>query len=99
MAGPGGATGHARVRRRLARYSAWFDALGRAGGDRITQFMIDGDEVDGVRVRVVEATGAPGDACIFHHWLLHNIAMNCADRPRMMMSQTFLRDGNVFYSG
>jgi hypothetical protein len=30
--------------------------------------------------------------------MLHNIARNCADRPRMMMTQTFLRDDNIGYS-
>lgn len=85
------------VRRRLAKRSAWFAALGRAGGDRIAQFMTDGDEIDGVRVRVVEANGTAGDVCIMHPWMLHNIAKNCSDRPRMMMTQTFLRDGNAYY--
>jgi Phytanoyl-CoA dioxygenase (PhyH) len=94
----GSAGQSADVRRRLARQSAWFDALGRAGGDRIGRFMIDGDELDGVRVRVVEATGDAGDVCLMHPWMLHNLAMNCADRPRMMMTQTFLRTGNAFYS-
>jgi hypothetical protein len=88
----------ADVRRRLAARSPWFKALTSAGSDRIAQFMIDGDEIDGVRVRVIEATGEPGDVCIMHPWMLHNIANNCADRPRMMMTQTFLRDDNVYYA-
>ncbi len=88
----------ADVRRRLVAHSPWFKALTTAGGDRVDRFMIDGDEVDGVRVRVVEATGEAGDVCLMHPWMLHNIARNCADRPRMMMTQTFLRDDNVYYS-
>ena len=59
--------------------------------------MTDGDEIDGVRVRVVEANGTAGDVCLMHPWMLHNIAKNCSDRPRMMMTQTFLRDGNIYY--
>ncbi|HTK96856.1 MAG TPA: hypothetical protein VL379_02440 [Pseudomonadales bacterium] len=88
----------ADVRRRLVGHSPWFKALTTAGGDRVDRFMIDGDEVDGVRVRVVEATGGAGDVCLMHPWMLHNIARNCADRPRMMMTQTFLRDDNLYYS-
>jgi ectoine hydroxylase-related dioxygenase (phytanoyl-CoA dioxygenase family) len=88
----------ADVRRRLAGRSAWFKALTTAGGDRVDRFMADGDEVDGVRVRVVEAAGETGDVCLMHPWMLHNIARNCADRPRMMMTQTFLRDDNIYYS-
>lgn len=88
----------ADVRRRLAARSPWFKALTSAGGDRIAQFMVDGDDIDGVHVRVIEATGDAGDVCIMHPWMLHNIAKNCAERPRMMMTQTFLRDDNAYYS-
>jgi hypothetical protein len=88
----------ADVRRRLAGRSAWFKALTSAGGDRIDRFMTDGDEVDGVCVRVVEAIGNAGDVCLMHPWMMHNIAKNCADRPRMMMTQTFLRGDNIYYS-
>jgi len=96
---PTGSAGQsADVRRRLARQSPWFAALQSPGGERIDQFMRDGDEVDGVPVRVVETTGTAGDVCFMHPWMLHNFSMNCADRPRMMMTQTFLRDGNVFYT-
>jgi hypothetical protein len=48
--------------------------------------MVQGDTVDGIDVRVVELTGAPGDLVVMHPWLLHNISMNVADTPRMMSS-------------
>jgi len=95
---PDGAAGRAAdARRRLTARSAWFKSLCSAGGDRIDRFMVDGDELDGVRMRVVEAIGNAGDVCLMHPWMLHNIAMNCADRPRFMMTQTFLRHDNVYY--
>lgn len=74
------------VRRVLARSSPWFAALSEPGGDRIRRLMDDGDTVEGVGVRVVELTGAPGDLVVMHPWMLHNISMNVADRPRMMTS-------------
>ena len=88
----------ADVRRRSSAHSPWFKALTTAGGDRIDRFMTDGDEVDGVHVRVVEAIGNAGDVCLMHPWMLHNIARNYADRPRLMMTNTFLRDDNIYYS-
>jgi hypothetical protein len=88
----------AHVRRRPVRRAEWFQSLCSAGGERIQQLMIDGDEVDSVPVRVIEATGAAGDVCIMHPWMLHDIAMNCADRPRVMMTQTYLRDDNPYYN-
>ena len=74
------------VRRVLARSSPWFAALSEPGRDRIKRFMDNGDTVDGVDVRVVELTGAPGDVIVMHPWVLHNISMNVADTPRMMTS-------------
>ena len=87
----------ADVRKRLVKQHRWFAALTSPVGDRVKPFMEDGDEID--RVRVVEMTGAGGDVCIMHPWTLHNTARNCSDRPRMMMTQTYARDDNVFYSG
>jgi hypothetical protein len=49
-------------------------------------------------VRVIEAIGNAGDVCLMHPWMLHNIAINNADQPRLMMTHTFLRDDNVYYS-
>ena len=42
------------------------------------QFMLDGDEVDGVRVRVAELTGEAGDVVVMLPWTLHSLAMNCS---------------------
>jgi hypothetical protein len=81
------------VRRALARVSPWFAALSTPGGDRINRFMDDGDTVDGVDVRVVELTGAPGDLIVMHPWVLHNISMNVADTPRMMTSFSIFAAG------
>lgn len=47
--------------------------------------------VGGVRVEVVELTGAPGDACLMDLRVLHTIAPNASRRPRMMMTHRFIR--------
>jgi ectoine hydroxylase-related dioxygenase (phytanoyl-CoA dioxygenase family) len=87
----------ADVRRELRRVSPWFAALAAEGGDRIRQFMVDGDEVDGVRVRVVELTGEAGDVVVMHPWVFHNISQNTAERPRMMMSHTVYARDSAFF--
>jgi hypothetical protein len=78
----------ARVRRRLCSLSPWFRALHREGGDRIRRFMLDGDEVEGVRVRVVELTAEAGDVVAMLPWTLHSLAMNCGTAPRLMVTHT-----------
>jgi hypothetical protein len=83
----------ARVRRRLASASPWFRALYREGGDRIRRFMLDGEEVDGVHVRVVELTGGAGDVVAMLPWTLHSLAMNCSGAPRFMVTHTILATG------
>lgn len=87
----------ADLRKRLVAAHPWFRALSREGGDRIAQFMVDGDEVDGVRVRVAELTGAAGDVAIMLPWTLHNLSMNAAATPRFMVTQTYLRADQPYY--
>jgi hypothetical protein len=77
-----------RIRRQLMSLSPWFRALGREGGDRVRQFMLDGDEVDGVRVRVAELTGEAGDVVVMLPWTLHGLAMNCSPAPRFMATHS-----------
>ena len=48
---------------------------------------IDGDAViDGVRLKVVELTGGPGDVCVMHSDCFHTKSQNCADTPRIMLT-------------
>ena len=53
--------------------------------------MVDGDEIDGVHVRVAELTGRAGDVVVMQPWTLHNFSMNCADVPRFMVTHTVFR--------
>jgi len=48
-------------------------------------------EIDGVEVEVIELTGAPGDVVFVDLRLLHCIAPNAGDRPRLMITDRFLR--------
>jgi hypothetical protein len=72
------------VRDQVLRSHPWFDSLTTA--DRSTQLMTE-SEVDGIPVRVVELTGSAGDVYLTHPWLLHSIAPNTSDAPRMMRSR------------
>ena len=84
----------AELRRALLGSHAWFRALCREGGaDRTRRFMVDGDEIDGVRVRVAELTAAAGDLVVMQPWTMHNLSMNCRTTPRMMVTQTVHRHG------
>lgn len=80
------------IRGVLEREHAWFAALSRpGGGDRRQRFMIEGDVLNGVEVRVREMTGEPGDAILMHPAVFHSIAVNELDRPRMMLMQFLWR--------
>jgi hypothetical protein len=85
------------LRRKLAATHPWFAALIRPGNGRVQQFMVDGDEIDGVRVQVVELTGRPGDVVAMMPWTLHTLSMNCAATPRLMVTHTILRHDQTFY--
>lgn len=100
-AAPGGDAGHSRdVRARLAREHAWLRALvAGEGGDRVSRFMEEGAELEGVRLRVVEFTGEAGDVLFFHPWLFHNASPNCGTRPRLALGQTLpTREGLRIYA-
>jgi hypothetical protein len=79
----------AQGRRRLEARSPWFAALSsrRDSGERIRRFMEDGDELDGVPVRVCEMLGEPGDVLVMHPLMLHAPTANVLASPRMMLTQ------------
>lgn len=52
--------------------------------DRVQRFAEVDTDVDGVWTRVVELTGQAGDLVLCHPWLIHNVAPNALDRPRLM---------------
>lgn len=91
----------ADVRRRLVARHPWFRALctlggdggGDDGGDRIRRHVVDGDEIDGVRVRVAELTANAGDVVVMHPWTLHSASMNSATAPRFMVTHAVYRRG------
>lgn len=59
--------------------------------DRIRRFMDEGVEVDGVALRVVELTGAPGDAYLMNTRTLHAPTANVRPTPRMMLGRVIGR--------
>ena len=89
------------VRRHLCAEDPWLKALMSPDGsadERVQRFMVEGAVVDGVALRVVEFSGAAGDAVLFHPWLLHNVSPNCRETPRMMVGQNFTtREGLRIY--
>jgi hypothetical protein len=54
------------------------------GGERAARFMDEPADIDGIPARVVELTGAAGDAVICHPHAIHNSSLNVRDRPRIM---------------
>jgi hypothetical protein len=79
----------ALARQNLEARSPWFAALSsrRDSGERIRRFMEDGDELDGVPVRVCEMLGEPGDLIVMHPLMLHAPTPNVLATPRMMLAQ------------
>jgi hypothetical protein len=83
------AGGSADLRKQLLAAHPWFRALGSEGtADRVQRFMVDGDEIDGVRVRVAELTAEAGDVVVMQPWTMHNLSMNCAAAPRFVVTHT-----------
>lgn len=61
------------------------------GGDGRARLMCAAGAVDNIALEVLELTGAPGDAYIIDLRTLHSGAPNAAERPRMMVTDRYLR--------
>ena len=73
------------VKRELRRRHPWFQSP-----------TLEPTTIDGVTVRVRELTGQPGDVAYLLPWTLHNVSMNCSDRPRFMVTHTvFAKEARV----
>jgi len=59
---------------------------------RIHRYLVEGAVIDGAHVQVEELTGEPGDALIMHPRLLHVVAPNSLDTPRLMLLQFLHRE-------
>ena len=72
-------------RRNFLDSDPWLRALASRtdDSDRIQRFMQTDHEIGGNRVRVAELTGEAGDVIVAHPWLVHVLAPNCGERPRM----------------
>jgi hypothetical protein len=81
----------AAQRDRFARSHPWLRALtGLAPSppDRVAAYLDQESVVDGVPVRVVELTGAPGDMVFCHPSIVHCVAPNRGEWPRFMRIKT-----------
>jgi Phytanoyl-CoA dioxygenase (PhyH) len=74
--------------RRLLQKQPYVRDLHSPGDDeeRIQRFMRYAQDVDGIPLQVVEATGDAGDVILVHPLVMHVAAPNNAPEPRLMVS-------------
>ena len=73
---------------KFARSHPWLaELMGKTPdqGDRLRRFMSEGAMIEGVHARVVELTGEPGDAVLWHPALLHARSQNRSDTPKFVL--------------
>lgn len=84
------------IKQALGEADPWLRGLWErgAGGDtdRARRYLDEGAVVDGVRLKVVELTGEPGDVVVTNASTLHAPGPNQLDAPRMMLIQLIGRD-------
>jgi ectoine hydroxylase-related dioxygenase (phytanoyl-CoA dioxygenase family) len=78
------------VRDQVLASHSWFRHLTSEDRTNAAELMTEAD-LDGIPVRVVELTGQAGDVYLTHPWILHSIAPNARDTPRMMRSRMIWR--------
>ncbi|MEV6266245.1 phytanoyl-CoA dioxygenase family protein [Kribbella sp. NPDC051936] len=72
------------VRDQVLRSDPWLRNL---TSEQRTVDPLEPTEIEGLPARVVELTGQAGDVYLTHPWILHSIAPNAGDVPRMMRSR------------
>lgn len=85
-----------RLRQKLGSAHPWLRELWAGNADsavnRVQKFMVEGAELDGVPLRVVELCGQAGDVFVMHCDTFHLAAPNCLDQPRMMATNIIGRE-------
>ena len=81
----------AAMRTRLAERHAWFASLVAESSEAVRGRMGQPADIDGVTVTLREMTGEPGDLVVMHPLMLHGLAHNAANRPRMMLTESLWR--------
>jgi len=87
----GGPVRSAQVRDRLRAEHPWFARLLAAPTASLRALMNIEARVGAHPVRLEEMTGAPGDLIIMHPAILHGVAHNALDRPRIMLTEWIRR--------
>ena len=79
----------AEARKLLMATEPWFAALAthREGEDRVARFMDEPGVAAGVPVQVGEMLGEPGDVILMDPLMLHSLAPNVRETPRMMLTE------------
>lgn len=77
------------VKRKLKQEPYFRDLMSREAGDR-RRFLTEPGRAGSVEVQVVELHGEAGDVFLTDLRLLHTLAPNVSQRPRMMLTQRFI---------
>lgn len=79
------------AKKALNKNEPWFHALFTedASEDRVAKFMSESTSQNGHSIQVVEMTGEPGDVFFLHSGMLHTVAPNANQTPRMMLLSRF----------
>lgn len=83
----------AEIRRRLGADHPWFARLLAAPGVAYRDWMDEEATCGDHTVRLEEMTGEPGDLVLMHPAILHALAHNASDRPRLMLTIRVHRHG------
>ena len=77
----------AQVRERLAADHPWFHDLLTPGDepDRTTRLLGTTYQIDDIDLEIIELTGKTGDVFLMHPRLVHAVAPNALDTPRLML--------------
>jgi hypothetical protein len=89
----------AALRRRLKAAHPWFERLLATPGGQVEAWLDRPARVEDIEVCVREMTGEAGDLILMHPLMLHGLAHNAGDRPRLMLTMDIWRQGQTLAGG
>ena len=77
------------VKKRLKREDSYFAKLFCQKIEKRETLLLEKGKVGNVDLRIIELTGEPGDLYLADLRLLHTVAPNASDKPRLMLTNRF----------
>ena len=88
-------TSSKEVKKTLEREEKYFTRLFSSQVENREKLLLENGQAGEVNLRIIELTGEPGDLYLADLRLLHTVAPNASNRPRLMLTNRFFCEDSM----